>query len=95
MPEVPADELKRVFNLLIERILADEQVLEINKEAFWSVPRDQAYDIYSDPGDLTIGTLSESWGQLEQMLSDPNRVVGHGFVWLAEVLRAIGDETTS
>jgi hypothetical protein len=26
------------------------------------------------------------------MLSDTDRVIGHGFIWLAEVLRAIGGE---
>ncbi|MFF2008104.1 hypothetical protein ACFVWY_03380 [Streptomyces sp. NPDC058195] len=94
MVEIPVDKLKSLFDLLVERIPAGEQVLEINKEAFWSVPPDQAYDIYSEPRDLTIGMLSESWGHLEDMLSDPDRVVGYGFVWLAEVLRAIGDEAT-
>ncbi|MFI6084705.1 hypothetical protein ACIBBB_27665 [Streptomyces sp. NPDC051217] len=95
MVDIPVDKLKSVLDLLVERIRAGEQVLEINKEAFWSVPPDQAYEIYSEPRDLTIGMLSESWGHLEDMLSDPDRVVGQGFVWLAEVLRAIGDEATS
>lgn len=95
MVEIPVDKLKGVFELLAERICAGEQVLEITKEAFWSVPPDQAYEIYSEPRDLTIGMLSESWGHLEDMLSDPDRVVGYGFVWLAEVLRVIGDEARS
>ncbi|MFD0883366.1 hypothetical protein ACFQ08_02170 [Streptosporangium algeriense] len=92
MTEIPVDRLKAVFDLLMERIPAGEQVLEIDKEEFWSVPQDQAYDVYNEPRDLTIGALSESWGYLEDMLSDPDRVVGYGFVWLSEVLRAIGDE---
>ncbi|MER7763678.1 hypothetical protein [Streptomyces sp. NPDC097619] len=95
MVEISVDKLKGVFDLLMERIHAGEQVLEIDREAFWSVPRDQAYEIYSEPRDLSIGMLSESWGHLEDMLSEPDRVVGHGFVWLSEVLRAIGDEAAS
>ncbi|WP_167151225.1 hypothetical protein [Streptomyces sp. MBT27] len=95
MVEIQIDKLKSVFDLLAERIRAGEQTLEINKEAFWSVPSDQAYEIYNEPRDLTVGMISESWGHLEDMLSDPDRVVGYGFVWLAEVLRAIGDEATS
>jgi len=95
MVEIPVDKLKEVLELLTDRIRAGGQVLEVDKEAFWSIPPDQAYDVYSEPQDLTIGMLSESWGHLEDMLSDPDRVVGHGFVWLAEVLRAIGDEAKS
>ncbi|MFI5709913.1 hypothetical protein [Kribbella sp. NPDC051620] len=68
--------------------------MEIDKEAFWSVPPDQIYDVYNQPQDLTIGMLSESWSHLEDMLSNPDRVVGHGLIWLAEVLRAIGDQAS-
>ncbi|NJP65698.1 MULTISPECIES: hypothetical protein [Streptomyces] len=95
MVEIPVDKLKNVIDLLMERIQTDEQVLDIEADAFWSVPRDQAYNVYSEPQNLTIGMLSESWGHLEDMLSDPDRVVGHGFVWLSDVLRAIGDEASS
>lgn len=95
MTEIPVDKLKGVFDLLMERIHAGKEVLEIDADEFWSVPQDQVYDVYSEPRDLTIGALSDSWGYLEDMLSDPDRVVGYGFVWLSEVLRAIGDETVS
>lgn len=95
MVEIPVDKLKLVIDLLMERIHTEDQVLEIDAEAFWSVPRDQTYNVHSEPQDLTIGLLSESWGHLEDMLSDPDRVVGYGFAWLSEVLRAIGDEADS
>ncbi|MFD4669895.1 hypothetical protein ACFWNN_09180 [Lentzea sp. NPDC058450] len=92
MVDVPVDRLKGVFDLLLERIRAGEQVVRIDEEAFWSVPRDQAYEMNSEPSELTIGMLSESWAHLERMLSDPDSAVGYGFVWLADVLRALGDE---
>ncbi|MFI9227728.1 hypothetical protein [Streptomyces rimosus] len=95
MVDIPVDRLKSVFDLLVERVCGDERVLRVDKEAFWSIPSNEAYEAYSEPQELTIGMISESWDRLEDMLSDPDRVVGYGFVWLAEVLRAIGDETTS
>ncbi|MFG3306576.1 hypothetical protein [Streptomyces wuyuanensis] len=95
MVEIPVDKLKDVFALLLESVCSGEEVLRVNREAFWSIAADEAYEVYSEPGELTIGMLSESWSQLESMLADPDRTVGYGFVWLAEVLRAIGDEATS
>lgn len=59
---------------------------------FWSVPSDQVYDVCAEPRDLTIGVVSESWAHLDGMVSDPDRVNGYGLVWLAEVLRAVGDD---
>ncbi|MBC3989280.1 hypothetical protein H8N00_10395 [Streptomyces sp. AC563] len=94
MVEIPVVKLKAVVDALMERFDTNGQVLEIDREEFWSVSVDEAYDVYSEPQDLTIGTLSESWSHLEDMLVDPERVVSHGFIWLADVFRALGDEAT-
>ncbi|MFF5445192.1 hypothetical protein [Streptomyces sp. NPDC012888] len=92
MTEVSVDRLRAVFDLLLDHVAPSPAAsITVEREAFWSIPADAAYDVYGEPGDLTIGMVSESWAQLERMVEDPERVVGHGFVWLAEVLRAIGD----
>ncbi|MFF4739087.1 hypothetical protein ACFY2W_24835 [Streptomyces sp. NPDC001262] len=96
MVEIPVDKLREVFDILLETVAPEPtQSLIIHKEAFWSVPADQAYEIYSEPRELTIGMVSDSWGQLEAIAADQDRSVGYGLVWLAEVLRAIGDESNA
>ena len=42
--------------------------------------------------EFTIGQVSESWENLRGMLEDRSKALGYGLVWLADVLRAIGDE---
>jgi len=94
MVDIPVEKLRAVLELLTRRMDGDKDVISLEREEFWSIPRGQAYDVYEEPHELTIGMLSDSWGHLEAMLSDPERAVGHGYVWLAEVLRAIGDESS-
>lgn len=92
MTDVRVDDLKRALSLLLDRVEVAGGVVRIDREAFWSVPEAQAYDVYVEPTELTIGMVSESWEQVEAMLSDPDRAVGHGLICLAEVLRAIASE---
>jgi hypothetical protein len=92
--EVSVEDLKRAVSLLLDRV-ADDGVLRIDHEAFWSVPAPAAYDVYREPSDLTIGMVSESWENIAGIIRDPDNAVDYGLVWVAEVLRAAGDEAST
>lgn len=90
---VPVDQLRQVFELLIAQVAAGgEADLPIPQNYFWSIPSPERYDVYNEPDSLTIGQVSESWANLRGMLEDDSKTLGYGLVWLADVLRAIGDE---
>ncbi|MEV4430149.1 hypothetical protein ACN9M0_34290 [Streptomyces sp. R-07] len=61
---------------------------------FWSVRATNSTTSPNEPRTITIGQLSESWEHLEDLVANPDRAVGHHLVWLADVLRAIGQSTT-
>ncbi|MFG2820253.1 hypothetical protein ACGFX4_12580 [Kitasatospora sp. NPDC048365] len=86
-------ELRRSFDVLLRHVeAAAGDAVALDKDYFWSVPSDELYDVAREPGDLTIGQLSESWQHLKDLLADQDRAVGHHLVWLADVLRAIGQD---
>ncbi|MCD0453031.1 hypothetical protein LO762_28180 [Actinocorallia sp. API 0066] len=64
--------------------------IRIDNDAFWAISGTGA-DLYEPPPEPTIGLVSESWENLQSMISG-DAVIGYGFVWLADVLRAIGRE---
>ncbi|GEB60186.1 hypothetical protein [Streptomyces gardneri] len=91
---IPLDQLRTAFELALQRIEASAgSAVALEHDYFWSVPGDELYDVLNEPKTITIGQLSESWQHLEDLLADPNRAVGHHLVWLADVLRAIGQDT--
>ncbi|MET9060096.1 hypothetical protein ABZX99_20015 [Streptomyces antibioticus] len=93
--QIPLDRLRHVFELALQHIEASaDGTVALERDYFWSVPGDELYDVSNEPRTITIGQLSESWQHLEDLLADPDRVVGHHLVWLADVLRAIGQEAT-
>jgi hypothetical protein len=94
--QISLEKLRQVFDLLMRHVVqVSGSEIELRKDAFWSIPAGAVYDVYAEPQELTIGMISESWSHLEAMVDSEINVVGYGLVWLAEVLRAIGDETAA
>ncbi|WP_213453180.1 hypothetical protein [Rhizomonospora bruguierae] len=82
-----------MFELLVAHVVKGAATdLPVSKDYFWSIPSSERYDVYNEPSELTIGQVSESWANLQGMLEDDSKTLGYGLVWLADVLRAIGDE---
>ncbi|MFJ5634352.1 hypothetical protein ACIQF5_17130 [Streptomyces goshikiensis] len=94
-PEITLDGLRRAFEVALQHIeVSVGETVALERDYFWSVPGDELYDVLNEPRTITIGQLSESWQHLEDLLAEPDRVVGHHLVWLADVLRAIGQDVT-
>lgn len=93
MLEIRSEDLMRVLGLLIARVEQDGVVC-VEHEGFWSVPLSDAFDIYKEPSEPTVGMVSDSWTNLESMVRAPESAVNYGFIWLAEVLQAIGDDAS-
>lgn len=92
--QIPLDQLRRAFELVLRHIEASAgSTVILGHDYFWSVPGDELYDVHNEPTAITIGQLSESWQHLEGLLADEDRAVGHHLVWLADVIRAIGQDT--
>ncbi|WP_405006548.1 hypothetical protein OHV13_22785 [Kitasatospora purpeofusca] len=90
---IPLAELRRVLDVLVRQVEAQATEGRVAvADPYWSVPPAEAADIHAGPPELTLGMVSESWEHLERMVEDESRTVGYGFVWLGDVLRAIGAE---
>lgn len=90
--QVSLVELRRSVDVLLSHVEAATagDAVVLDRDYFWSVPPDEAYDVTREPDSLTIGQLSESWRHLQDLLGSQDRAVGHHLVWLADVLKAIG-----
>jgi len=87
---VDAATLESAFHLILNEIVERRgDVLSISKDYFWAVPPAEMYNVLKDPTELTIGQVSESLGRLHGVI-DGNVPVDYHLVWLADVLRALG-----
>lgn len=92
---IAIDVLKAAAETLIERVREVEgDTVSLRHDMFWSIPADELFDVYNEPEELTVGQLSDSWDQISRITSRDDAPVGYALVWLADVLRAVGCQTT-
>ncbi|MDT0453632.1 hypothetical protein [Streptomyces hesseae] len=93
--QIPLVQLRNVFDAVIRHMEASAgHTVALRNEYFWSVPGDGLYDVLNEPKVLTIGQLSESWQHLEDLLVHQDGALGYHLVWLADIIRAIGQDAT-
>jgi hypothetical protein len=88
--QIPVADLRLVFERIlghVEETNGDE--ITLREDYFYSLPAPGLYDVSNDPPEPTIGQLTESW---ENLTSTPSadRTTNWEFVWLGDLLRAIG-----
>jgi hypothetical protein len=93
--QIPIERLRAVFDLLAKYISEEEgQTIELKRDYFWAIPPDELYNAYQRPAELTMGQLWESWENLEKALADNEYIMTYHFVWLADIIRALGHHQT-
>lgn len=91
--QIPIDQLRRALDAALRHIEASAgPTVTLKEDLFWSVSADELYSMGTEPQALTIGQLSESWQHVEDLLAHQDRAVGYHLVWLADVIRAIGQD---
>lgn len=88
---VPLEVLRRATQVILDQ-MEDSGVSELtlDKDYFWSIPPDAAYDVYNEPSNLTVGQLTECLDNLKVIVADPSRSTSFALVWLGELMRAVG-----
>ncbi|MGH2919292.1 MAG: hypothetical protein ACRDLS_11955 [Solirubrobacteraceae bacterium] len=87
-------DLRRAAEVLLDHLQEVEgDVVELSDRMFWVVPAEVRYDVYEQPAELTIGQLSESLARLASVVESDEDALSYGLVWLADIARAIGEQT--
>lgn len=96
IPTIAVADLRHIFDALATHLddVAGSEIA-LTESMFWAIPAPDLYDVYQEPQRLTIGQLSESWANLAAILDDPSSATAYAFVWLADVLRAVGTAVVS
>ncbi|MGV8856952.1 hypothetical protein [Rhodoglobus sp.] len=89
--KVDVSALESALRMALARVVERRgPVLAIPHEYFWSIPVDAMYDVTQSPAEFTIGQLSDSIRSLEAIVSGEHEPIDYDLVWIADVLRAIG-----
>jgi hypothetical protein len=91
--KVSVQELQRAASILLKHLEETGQnVLEIPEDFYWDVPADRRYEQYNEPKQLTVGQLSDDWAEVNRITKGEREPLGYALVWLASVLRRVGEK---
>jgi hypothetical protein len=84
-------ELRRIANVLLDHLEASTgTAVDLAHDFYWFLDPADRRDVYREPSDGTIGQLSENLTNLRSSVESGDEV-GYCLVWLAEILRTVGE----
>ena len=90
--DVSIDKLRAAANALLSHLeRSGVATVTISEDYYWDVPEQLRYDAFAEPSEHTIGQLSFDIRELELMLTGERPLMGFGLVWLAAILRRVGE----
>ena len=94
--QIATSELRQAMTKLLDHLDdAGRGKLTISKDYYWAIPADRQYDPYKKPTEFTLGQLSDDWLEVKKIVEGQSAPVGYALVWLAAIIRAIGEENVA
>lgn len=91
--QVTVSELRKVCEKIFDHLEAmGYSRVEISHEYYWDIPQESRYDPYQEPQQFTLGQLTDDLSELQRIARNDSEPLAYAFVWLATVIRAIGEE---
>ncbi len=92
--EISIDDLKAIFDIEIKHLEAIYGTkIDLPMDYYWNIPSTARYDPYQKPENPDLGRLSDDWADLRKVMQKDDEPVEYDLVWLASILRAIGETT--
>jgi hypothetical protein len=90
--EVSVNRLRAISDALFAHLERNGiKSVTITDDFYWDVPEDSRYSHYQEPTRHMVGQLSDDMNELNRMAEGTSPTVAYGFVWLAAVLRRLGE----
>lgn len=64
--------------------------VDIGEDYYWNIIKSQLYDPYNKPSELDLGSLSDDWQELQNVLNGVTGAISYNFTDLAAILKFIG-----
>ena len=90
---ITTEELRAATLALLQHLdEIGQNEFEIDEDYYWFVPQDEAYSPYQTPKDLTLGQLSHDVKEVLALAQGRREPLGYVMVWLAAVMRRVGEK---
>ena len=78
-----------IFKSLEEKGIKD---IEIEKDFYWNIDKDEKYNPYTNPKKLDLGQISDNWLEIQKISNQETFPIPYSLVWLASIYRIMGEK---
>ena len=90
--KVQVEVLRAALNTLLDHTKqAQGDVVDVDADLYWFVPKEALGVPGVEPTGLTLGSLEDDWTEVAAIGLGTKDPFGYGLVWASAVLRALGD----
>lgn len=94
--EIDVAEMRDVADRLFAHLLeSGHEVVSVSHDYYWFIQKEIVYDPLSTPSEFTVGQLSDDLMELKRFHTGESEPISYGLVWLAAIIRAIGEKVVS
>ncbi len=90
---ITIDELEKCLSILFKEIRKNAgSEINLTTDYYWNIPEDEAYNMNSNPQELTIGQISEEIEIIKRLLDNPDSYISYDLRRIGIILMAMGHE---
>ena len=93
--KISTRELRIIFSKLLDHLEKQGDEIALPHDFYWNIEEESLYEVSVEPKKFTIGQLTDDWKELKKLLDSDGEPIAFSFVWLAAILRALGEEVVS
>lgn len=92
---VPIDLLRDACDVVLARLAEDRDEIVVSNAHFWSIPKEDLFDLSKVPDSPTVGDVSDLLDNVRMLVDEPETSMRWALVWLGDILRVVGMEAPS
>ena len=90
---VNIDEFKKIVSLLLSNLKESKgNEIELTSDYYWNIPKDQLYNPYDDPKEMSLGQLSDDLNEIYRLSKSNEKAIPYDLKRVAEILKALSIE---
>lgn len=92
--QIKISDLKKIFNLLLLKLdnRDNDSSFIIDKDLYWNIPEEDLYNVYKEADNLTIGSLTEDWIFIQEVISDKREILNYDLNKISTLLRYLSNK---
>ena len=86
--------LRKASDAIFDHLEKTKQLaFELDADLYWSIVPSERYLPYEEPHTFSIGQLSDDLKEVAAIANGDKQAIGYALVWLAALLRTVGEQT--